>query len=116
MSVNTGQIQADYRTAFNEVGFTGTILISTGTDAWTEYTGIRMLYRKVTPNDLIDPVDQDATVLMILAEDMPLGVTKLKTRDRVKGSDGREMTIVKNDWSRRTAQAVTFAIECLVKG
>lgn len=116
MSVNVGQIAIDYANAFNEVGFTGTVMINTGTDAWDSYSNVRMLFRKVTPDDLLEPVFEHSQILMILTADMPAGVTKLKTRDRVIGSDGREMTIARNDWTRRSAQANSFAIECLVKG
>lgn len=116
MAINIGLVQADYRLAFEEVGFKGTLLINTADGTWESHSNIRMLLRKTNPYDLVDPVDQDQSVLMILAEDLPAGVDNLRKKDRIQDSNGKEMSIQKADFNKRRIVDTTLALECLVRG
>jgi hypothetical protein len=116
MPVNMANILDRYDYAMGQVGVFGSLLINTGPDQWQTHGGIRMIFRKFTPAELVSPVDQATMVVMILAVDMPAGITKLKTRDRIRTDEGKEFTIKKADFNTREVQGTTMMIEAAVRG
>lgn len=116
MPVNMDNIKARYLYAMEQVGVNGTLLINEGPGNWREYPSIRMIFRKFSPDELLGPVDQANMVCMILSSEMPAGVTKLTTRDRIRTDEGREFTVQKGDFVNREVQGETMMVEASVKG
>ena len=116
MAVNLDNIKARYTYAMEQVGVNATLLIHQGPNDWKEYPSIRMMFRKFRPDELLGPVDQANMVCMILASEMPSGVTRLKTRDRIRTDEGREFTVQKGDFVNREVQGETMMVEAAVKG
>jgi hypothetical protein len=115
MAVSVSTIQAKYRRAMDEAGTLGTLLLHNGTNSWASHPDIRMTLGRMMPHELVAPVEQYHLKLIMLGEDLPDGLTKLKTRDRVK-IDGREYTVVKGDFGVRQVKGVVIAVEAAVKG
>ena len=116
MPVDMNSMKARYTYAMEQVGVNGTLLIHQGPNDWKEYPSIRMMFRRFRPDELIEPIDQANMVCMILASEMPSGITKLKTRDRIRTDEGREFTIRKGDFVQREVQGETMMVEAAVRG
>jgi hypothetical protein len=115
MGVNLANIKRSYKYAMAEAGTTVDLLINNGPGSWDTYPGIPALPRKFAAHELVPPLQQNDVKLIILAEDMPAGVTRLKTRDRVR-IEGREYTVEIGDYFSRQVKGVTVAVESVVRG
>lgn len=116
MAVNMDNMKARYIYAMEQVGVNCTLLINSAPGVWDEHPSIRMIFRRLRPDEIAEPVEQGTMVAMILASEMPSGVDKLKTRDRIRTDEGREFTIQKGDYVNREVQGETMMVEALVKG
>ena len=116
MPVDLVSMRQRYAYSFDETGFSGTLLINSAAGVWDEHANIRMILRKARPDELVGSTEQDVSILMILAEDVPAGITNLKTRDRIRTDQGKELTFTKSDWTKRQVQGITFALEAKVQG
>ena len=93
-----------------------TLMVNNGT-GFDSYTGVMAHVSKYSETDLVagGAITLGDIKLVILADDIPVGIDRLESKDRIQ-IDGRAYSVINWDSYTRSVGDQTIAVEAAVRG
>lgn len=116
MAFNPATFETLYRNFLGPLAQDVTLLVNNGT-GWDSHPGVSAHVSHYREEDLVSgsSIQIGDLKLIILAEDIPAGITSMGLKDRIE-IEGRSYAVVNWDSNTRSVGETTIAVQVTVRG